>query len=90
MKECPNCKKTTFSNFDNILIGPTRSKNCSSCGAKISTPYKTMWLSATVIIIMLLFAYFIEMPSSLVLMTITAVLYTLFGWKYIPLIVKEK
>lgn len=90
MKKCPNCNNLTFGTFDNLIIGPAIYKQCSHCGAKISTPYYS--LVPIGIFLITFFAFLIILPSPINwILCATSCVGTFYrSWKKIPLIVKNK
>ena len=90
MQKCPNCGELTFGKFANINIGPAISKQCSSCGANISTPYSSMALYLPMIIAILFAKILLPSPLNWIIAIVLGILTLYIGWKRVPLIVKSK
>ena len=87
MTTCPNCGQKAMSGLTKAFLGPGRTVACTSCGSRLSTPWRALALNIPLIVGALLALSVLGDAGLLVLFPVAAAANFL-TYRYVPLVVR--
>ena len=83
---CPVCNHRSMSILHKLVLGPLRTKACANCGAKLTVPLWTFWISLIVSIGPIPFWIFGSLANAIVVLVVALLVVAFVQIQVIPLV----